>query len=210
MSFKQPERLRTYLIGHTAIAVVFLTAFYLIFVRWGQEGSDIAARRAAIERDHPELVLVGNSLLKAAVDAGEFSELADLATTKACSDGSASLWWYLYVKNVATRTEHRPRYVGIMFRDTFLTKPEHRVKSIYQKPIRRLMTSDEPLAQELSYSGLGLDHINSPLSWVPREARNWLNYKIEKRVENVLDVRHGTIRPALKRVLAEENMVPEL
>jgi hypothetical protein len=210
MSFNQPERLRTYLIGHAAIAVVFFTAFYLIFVHWGKEGSDIAARRAVIEREQSELVLVGNSLLKAAVDADEFSKLSGLATTRAHSDGSASLWWYLYVKNVVTRTEHRPRYVGIMFRDAFLTEPAFRVTGAYQKPIRRLMSGEEPLAQELSYSGLGVDHINSPLSWVPRESRNWLNYKIEKRMEDLLDVRRGEGRPALKRVFAEENMVPGL
>jgi len=210
MSFHQPERLRTYLIGHAAIAAVFVAGFYLLFVRSGSTGSDVAARRAAIEQQRPDLVLVGNSLLKAAVDAERLSELTGLRTVKACSDGSASLWWYLYVKNVAVQTEHRPRYVGILFRDTFLTEPAFRVTSMYQKPIRRLMTDHEPLAEQLSYAGTVVDHVNSPLSWVPREARNWLNYKIEKRVEDLLDVPRGKGRPALKRVFAQDKMTAGL
>jgi len=210
MSFHQPERLRTYVIGHAAIAAVFVAGFYVLFVRSGSTGNDVAARRAAIERQRPDLVLVGNSLLKAAVDAERLGELTGLRAVKACSDGSASLWWYLYVKNVATQTEHRPRYVGILFRDAFLTEPAFRVTGMYQKPIRRLMADDEPLAERLSYAGTVVDHVNSPLSWVPREARNWLNYKIEKRVEDLLDVPRGRGRPALKRAFAQDKMTAGL
>lgn len=209
MSFNQPERLRTYLIGHTVIASVFATAFYFIFVHRGQEGSDIAARRAVIEQERPEFVLVGSSML-CAVDADEFSKLAGLATTRVSVNGSTSLWWYLYVKNVVTRTEHRPRYVGIMFRDAFLTEPRFRVGSIFHKPIRRMMSADEPLAQQLSYPGLPLNHANSPFSWLPRESRNWLNFKIEKRVEDLVHFRRAQGRPAFRRVFAEEKMVPGL
>lgn len=210
MSHDAPQRLRTYVIGHALIGTVFLTGFYFLFVHVQREGSDVADRRAAIEHERPELVLVGNSLLRAAVDADQFSEISGLRTVSSHSDGSSSAWWYLYVKNVAAQTAHRPRYVGIMFRDAFLTEPTRRVGSIYQRSLRRLMIDDEPLVQKLSYPGLRLDDVNSPLSWVPREARNWVNYKIEKRVEDLLDVRRGQGRPALKHVFSEENMVAGL
>lgn len=210
MGFCQPESLRTCLLGHIILAAIFVGSFYLVFVRPGQEGKDITRRRAVIEEERPEILLIGNSLLRASVDSSELTQLAGLRTTAAYSDGSASLWWYLYVKNVATKTAHKPGYLGIMFRDAFLTEPTYRVYSVYQKPIRRLMTEDEPLVQELSYKSAGINHINSPLTWVPREARGWLNYKIEKRVEDLLGFNRGEGRPAFKRVFDEKNMVPGL
>ena len=210
MSINSPERLRTYLIGHALIAATFVGGFYLLLIRSGQEGSDIAARQATLERTQPTLVLVGNSLLRAAVNADQFSELSGMKTIAAQSDGSSSLWWYLYIKNVASQTKHKPRYLGIVFRDTFLTEPTFRVDGLYQKPIRRLMSGSEPLVQELSYQETGLNDINSPLTWIPREARNWLNYKIEKRVEDIVHAQRGQGRAALKCVFAEQNMVPGL
>ncbi|NQU21610.1 MAG: hypothetical protein HQ567_10030 [Candidatus Nealsonbacteria bacterium] len=126
------------------------------------------------------------------------------------SDGSASLWWYLYIKNVATKNRHKPAYLAVMFRDTFLTEPTFRVGGTYQDRIRRLMTSDEPLAEQLSYAGAGVDHVNSPLARGPRHARNWLNRRIHKRVEDLLDVPRDRGQLALKRVLAPQKMAPGL
>jgi hypothetical protein len=204
----KPRTLRNYIVGHCLIGTIFLGGIYLLFVRSAQRGSDLTSRRAAVESQKPDLLLVGDSVLRAAIDPEEFSRLSGLATQNAHSDGSASLWWYLYVKNVAVSTAHRPKYVGIMFRDAFLTEPRHRATSIFQKPIRRLMTDDEPLAERLSYAGMGMDQINSPFSWVPREARNWLNLEMEKRVEDILKVGRTNGRPAFQRVFAEENMIP--
>ena len=206
MSAPTDSNLRALIRGHLAVAIVFISGFLLVLVKTGAPGSDLSSRRAEVEAKRPELVLVGNSLLRAAVDADEFSRLSGLRTLNARSNGSSSLWWYLYIKNVIAKTQHKPRYVGIMFRDSFLTEPAYRVTGSYQKPIRQMMTDHEPLAEKLSFSGLVLDDYNSPLSWVPREARNWLNLKIEKRTENVLRIRQGEGRRALKDVFAADRM----
>ncbi|MCA9269588.1 MAG: hypothetical protein KDA41_14000, partial [Planctomycetales bacterium] len=190
--------------AHAAIAVLFCAGGYCAFLLPGQAGGDIAYFQRQLETRRPTLVLVGNSLLRAAVDDGEFSQLSGVSTLAATSDGSSSLWWYLYVKNVVASARHKPRYLAIMFRDTYLTEPAFRVDGNYQKPIRRMMTSDEPLVQRLSYGGDALGDINSPINWAPREARNWLNYKIEKRVEDIVDCRRGQGREALRRVFAAE------
>ena len=210
LSRLQPRTARSYVMGHVLIGMVFLVGVYSLLVWPADVGSDLARRRAVIERQRPELVLVGNSLLRAAIDADEFSALSGHSTVVASSNGSSSLWWYLYIKNVITQTSHRPRYVGIMFRDAFLTEPEHRVTGNYQKPIRQLMADEEELADELSYGGMGLNHIHSVASWAPREARNWLNFKIEKRVEDLCNVQRGQGRVAFRRVFAAENMVTDL
>ena len=205
--FSQPQSQSSYLVGHSLVALVVFLAFYLVFVHWGQTGSDVAARRSEVEKQRPQILLVGNSILRAAVDVDQLGRQSGYRTVKACSNGSASAWWYLYVKNVVARSEHKPDYLGIMFRDTFLTEPVYRVTNVYQRPIRRLMTGSEPLLQKLSYGKLAIDQVNSPFTWLPREARNWLNLKIEKRTEDLLMFQQGTGREALRRTLAASNMV---
>ena len=206
MSHTPPHSLRHLIVGHLSLAVLFLGGFYLLFIGTGATGSDLASRRAAIEQSQPELILIGNSLMRAAVDGEQFSALSGMRTLTATSNGSSSLWWYLYVKNVVAKARHKPQYVGIMFRDSMLTEPEFRVTGSYQKPIRQLMTSHEPLVRDLSFDDDVLDDINSPLSWVPRESRNWLNSKIEKRTANVVRIREADARVALKTVFAPEKM----
>ncbi|NQU21611.1 MAG: hypothetical protein HQ567_10035 [Candidatus Nealsonbacteria bacterium] len=63
MSFHQPRRLRTYLVGHAAIAVVFVTGLSLLLVRSGRVGGDLVVQRNVLDVERPELVLVGNSIL---------------------------------------------------------------------------------------------------------------------------------------------------
>jgi len=210
MANLQPKTMHGYVIGHTLIGVACVVSVYCLLVVPADMGSDLAARRATIERQRPEIVLVGNSLLRAAVDAGEFTAISGYSTVVASSNGSSSLWWYLYVKNVLAQTSHRPSYVGILFRDAFLTEPEHRVTGAYQKPIRQLMTAEEELVDTLSFGGMGSTDVHSVMSWAPREARNWLNYKIEKRVEDLCQLRRGRGRPAFRRVFAAEQMNTEL
>ena len=184
-------------------------SFYIGFIKTGESGSDISPRVATLESEKPELVLVGNSLLRAAVDGEQFSELSDIPTTVSYSNGSSSLWWYLYVKNVVCAAQHSPQYVGILFRDAYLTEPRFRVDGNYQKPIRRMMTSEEPLVETLSYSGAALSGINSPLTWVPREARGWVNLKIEKRVEDLLDIPRTQGRGMMRQTFADDKMVAD-
>ncbi len=210
MSFHQPRRLRTYLVGHAAIAALFLTGLSLLLVRSGRMGDDIAARREIIEAEQPELVLVGNSILDAAVDDRQLSQLSGMKSIVAHSNGSASLWWYLYVKNVATRSRHKAPYLGIMFRDTFLTEPTFRVSGTYQERILRVMTHDEPLVDQLSYPGAVVACANSPLTRGPRQARNWLNRRIYNRVEDLLQLPRKRAQLTPQRVFAKEKMVPEL
>ena len=196
--------------GHALIALIYVTGFYFGFVRTGATGSELPSRLNTVETDRPEFVLVGNSILRAAVDGPGFSKESGIKTTVSYSNGSSSAWWYLYVKNVILKSQHKPKYVGIVFRDMFLTAPAYRVDGSYQKAIRKLMRPEEPLVQELSYSGSALADANSPLNWIPREARGWLNLKIEKRVEDFLDVKRSTGGASLKRVFAAENMVDNL
>ena len=144
------------------------------------------------------------------VDADEFTAFSGRSTVIASSNGSSSLWWYLYVKNVASQISHRPSYVGILFRDAFLTEPGHCVTGEYRKPIRQLITAGEELVDTLSFGGRGATDVYSIMSWAPREARNWLNHKTEKRVEDFCQLRYGQGRPAFRHVFATENMNTEL
>ena len=109
------------------------------------------------------LVLLGHSLLCAVVDADEFTAFSGRSTVIASSNGSSSLWWYLYVKNVASQISHRPSYVGILFRDAFLTEPGHCVTGEYRKPIRQLITAGEELVDTLSFGGRGATDVYSIL-----------------------------------------------
>ncbi|NWG06574.1 MAG: hypothetical protein HXY35_07810 [Chloroflexi bacterium] len=104
-----------------------------------------------INEGKPEIVLLGDSTLKDAVNAELLSILTGRKVAKFDVPGSASAFWYLVLKNNIVVAEHRPRMVVIIFRDTILTAPGYRVHGAYLVQLDEFAARREPILLERAY-----------------------------------------------------------
>lgn len=100
-----------------------------------------------LERERPDVAVLGNSVTAAAVDADALGEALGLVASDLTLNGSASALWYLLLKNVVARAEGaaRPRVVVLGFRDVFLTEPDYRTDGRYRTIVDWFADADEPL-----------------------------------------------------------------
>jgi len=205
------------------IYVLFLIILlYIIF--WCQQGALVKRQtiplqgskkekfRKDIELAEPQIIFVGNSVLRAGVDPNQFSQLTGKRTINLMLDGSASAWWYLTLKNVVLRTSHKPEMVGIFFRDHYLTDPSFRVDGMYKQYIEEMADTEEPLLYRLAYQGR-MDAFTylllryCPLFQKKDQVRVWLDTVIkDKFVSTVIKLEPGFPDKAIERVFADENM----
>ena len=74
--------------------------------------SESAAQlEAKLNKDKPEVVLVGNSMARLGVDAEQLSTLLDAKVTNLSIDGSSASVWYLILKNRVFNQGHSPHAV---------------------------------------------------------------------------------------------------
>ena len=104
-----------------------------------------------INRDAPDIVLLGDSTLQTGVDPVRLSEQTGRKISKFDVQGSASAYWYLALKNNIGKAQHPPGVVVIVFRDTNHTAPGYRVHGGYFVQLDELAGKDEPLLLERSY-----------------------------------------------------------
>lgn len=197
-------KLRTHLI----IGTLLCTVIYFAGVHKKGCGSLLDEWREAIEEKQPEMVLIGNSMLRAGVDEDALSQATGWSVEKSYSNGSASAWWYLYVKNVLGKTQHCPRVAVIFFRDHFLTDPDFRIDGPYAEPIRTISESDEPVLKTVL--GPHLSFWDSPLTWLPQAAKRYWDGRAMKASARVMGVSRGFQQRSMAAVFDEERMIPEL
>jgi hypothetical protein len=164
-------------------------------------GSDLQSLKKTYEKASPEVVLLGNSLLKAGVDERLLATFIGKKTLKAYSDGASSAYWYLYVKNVLMASEHPPEYLAIFFRDSYLTDPSFRTKGKFQTKIRMISSPDEPLVLSKSYPEQGEKKFSSiweTLSWVQSEARDRFETRTLKTACDICRVNKEVGRQAMR------------
>jgi len=107
--------------------------------------------RKALESLHPELVLLGDSLVQENVDADLLSNQIGQSVYPIAYPGSSSAVWYLVMKNNISVSAYKPRVVVILFRDNLLTAPGYRVDGKYLAAIESLAGSDDELVRQLSF-----------------------------------------------------------
>ncbi|HET9590956.1 MAG TPA: hypothetical protein VFO91_19360 [Anaerolineales bacterium] len=118
---------------------------------------DNRVRRLYINRlaeEQPEMVMLGDSTLLDGVDPEKLSALTGMEISSFDVPGSASAYWYLVLKNNIVESEHRPKYVMILFRDTILTAPGYRVHGSYFVQLDEFARRNEPVLLERAYMGL--------------------------------------------------------
>ena len=122
--------------------------------------------RQEIAEARPEVVLLGDSVLKDSVDVEAFSRLAGMPAHRIAQGGSASAFWYLALKNNIADATPKPEYLVIFFRDTMLTSPGLRVTGDYFPVIDEFAGEEDTLLVELAY-------IN-PMPWLEQAAGRYL------------------------------------
>lgn len=110
-----------------------------------------ASFRRQIEREQPEVVVIGNSLVERGVDFAELTKLSGKGTLRVASGGSASALWYLLLKHQIAAAETPPAQVVIVFKDNVFSVPNLSVNGKYQPIIEQYAGEDEPLLEELAY-----------------------------------------------------------
>lgn len=164
-----------------------------------------------IAREKPEVVLVGNSVMDAAVDHEALAELTGRRTLRITPHGSASALWYLVLKNVLATATERPGVVVIGFRNVFLTEPDYRTQNNYRRRIDYFAGEDEPLLDELAYFGdLGPAELFLMRHWSVWQRREELRGTTEAWFKDTLAARAVGLEPpalrgAVERVFADEN-----
>jgi len=86
--------------------------------------------RGRIDAEKPEVIILGDSAVRN-VDEDVFSNSAGRKTMLFSTPGSASAYWYLFIRNVLYPASHRPEYFILFFRETSLTIPDYLVLGDY-------------------------------------------------------------------------------
>jgi hypothetical protein len=114
-------------------------------------GIDLAFT-AQIELEHPDVIVMGNSLIERGLNFDLLQKSIGLAVMRMSSGGSGSALWYLFLKNqIAVTTDH-PRYVVIIFKDNVFSVPNISVDGKYQEIIDQYAGLYEPVLDRLAYS----------------------------------------------------------
>ena len=166
-----------------------------------------------IEAERPDVVLIGNSILREGVD----TEALSLRTGRRClavvRSGAASAWWYLALKNQVAAAAHPPELVVVVFRDHFLTEPEFRVAGKYRRALDALAGAEEPVLARLAYgeppAGGALERA-LPLYRRRAELREGLERAVKDAwVGRILGLAPGGVDAALERVFRREALDAE-
>jgi len=106
-------------------------------------------KRQPLERlqaNKPSIVLVGDSLVHAAVDPQLLQEeLGDGKVEMIWRGGAASAAWYLTLKNYIAASGVHPRLCCIFFNYDLLTNATFRTTATYRRFLESLMQQDEPV-----------------------------------------------------------------
>ena len=107
--------------------------------------------RKPLERlraEHPSIVLIGDSLVHAAIDPTLLEkELGMGRIAMIWRGGAASAAWYLTLKNHVVASGVKPRWVCIFFTYDLLTNASFRTTATYRAFLESLMHGEDPVCQ---------------------------------------------------------------
>jgi len=104
-----------------------------------------------LNEKQPEIFLLGDSMLGAAVNENVVSEQLDKNVHMSSLPGTASTIWYLMIKNNIIVARHQPEYMIIFFRDSMMTVPGYRVTGRYFELIDEFASPADTLLIERAY-----------------------------------------------------------
>lgn len=108
--------------------------------------------QAQIQKEKPQVVLLGNSVINSGIDLPLFEQLVDRKAIKFSAPGTASAYWYLLMKNNIVTSEPPPRFLVIFFLDNLLTSPALGVNGpAYQSLIDEVAGDNESVLLQKAY-----------------------------------------------------------
>jgi hypothetical protein len=107
--------------------------------------------RNTLNEQQPEVLLLSDSMLPAALEEGTVNRLLGKKTVLASQPGIASTIWYLLLKSNIIVAEPKPQYLVLFFRDTMLTAPGYRVTGSYLELVDDYATPKDKLLIERAY-----------------------------------------------------------
>jgi hypothetical protein len=113
--------------------------------------------RDAIASQQPEIVVLGDSMVQENVDAKALASRLGRTVYSIGYPGSSSAVWYLIVRHEIVEAPVKPRTLVILFRDTMLTQPSHRISPFDDKAVDVFASMDDSLVLERAF----LNQINS-------------------------------------------------
>lgn len=90
-------------------------------------------------REQPECVFIGDSMVKAWIDAEKLAALSGRRISTLWQPNSTSSRWYLMFKNYVIRSQIRPQRVVFLFRNAFWHLPAYKVDGPFWHDIERCM-----------------------------------------------------------------------
>jgi len=170
------------------------------------------AQHQAFLQLKPKLTLIGNSILRTAVEPEQFNAMTGVPTVRYTLDGSDSACWYLMLKNVVFTCPHKPRAVPLFFREHYLTDPTSRTHGKWNEYLDANANKEEPLLDRLAY----LDNMSFPEYALSRYCslyrhRNRSKEKLEQSARNavasvLLHRDPSDVDASIQKVFASENM----
>lgn len=142
--------LQRFLVGHAVMGAVMLSAATLL-VRSCRAPNRIQAAAERFLAEAPEILLVGNSLLRVGVDEAALEARLGRTAFKLTSDGSGTAFWYLVAKNLVPAAKPPPRAQVMLFHTTELTDPLVDFEGGIPTDLEALSGPAEPLLMERAY-----------------------------------------------------------
>lgn len=181
---------------------------------------DAEGGRGILQKDRPEWVLLGNSMLNSRVDTPYFEQLSGHSVYKLSFSGTKSAMWYLMLKTIVVESNVKPKCVSLLFRDRDLTRPtlraddnEEMIERLNgrQFPEWELVMGDYESKRKSSWARLTEQVGRGVNELLPGEKLNgWARGKLEKRAYDVGSIGAGggdnVWRAARNDLLSMEHM----
>ena len=128
-----------------------------------------AKLRQQFDQARADIVLVGNSMLKAGIDDTLVAETTGRAVFRFYQAGVGSPWKFLVLQNVVAKAAHVPKLVVLVTRENRITRPHLRIDGKYKNSLDELRGSSEPVLDAIAY-GLSDGATTGP---IPADERGW-------------------------------------
>lgn len=140
-----------HMLSHSKILIQFISLIMLLialpaFIRPDQpvEGKeDVPKLINDLQRENPDYIFIGNSMLNSRIDKGLFDDLTKKKCFLLWRGGSESAVWYLMLKNGVIPSDIKPKMIFIFFRDTNLTESGYRTEGKYKRYIETFSSDNE-------------------------------------------------------------------
>ena len=97
-----------------------------------------------LNKAKPDWIVVGNSMANSRIDWRILSDLSGRKVLRVAEGGTQSAIWFLFLKQIIAKSEARPEWISVFFRDTDLTWADFRTTGVNDDLIAALRGPSQP------------------------------------------------------------------